>query len=262
MTALQIQRHYLEEVSRHVGEPFMPSWSEDIVKLWRDMLDELERGVPAVITKLDWAIRYGLLVDSAARAGFDWRRVSFWTEIFDKLGAEARVAGCSLGEKGVMASLIEPRGPIPETFRKATKEIREHGLTWEEGREFLLLRQRLLEIDIRFGQLGDKGLFEVLDQEGRLVHDVPGVDHVTAAMCMPPVSTRAYPRGCFVSRAPGDVRAMTICSWSAIWDRRTRQVLDLSDPLRCEENWRGMTEEEAVGFNVALEETTGATPGA
>jgi hypothetical protein len=262
MTALQMQRHYLAEVSRRVGEPYMPGWAEAIVKLWAETLDALEQGVEAVASKLDWAMRYALCVDRARRAGFEWEQARLWTEVIDGLVMAARMTGYSVQPGDVISQLVGPDSPIVPAVRTATKRIQAEGLNWDDAQAFLAQRAALLEVDLRFGQLGDAGLFAILDRGGYLTHAVAGVERIAEAMGTAPADTRAGLRGDFVRRASSIDRTPLVCSWNAVWNRCTGKVLDMSSPFASRETWRHMTLEEARAFGYRGVECGDAAAGA
>src|SRR6185503_7850389 len=70
MSAVEIQRAYLEAAEAHLGASFMPDWAAEACRQWRRILDRLESGYEGVNTTLDWAIKLTLYRDYAARQGF------------------------------------------------------------------------------------------------------------------------------------------------------------------------------------------------
>jgi hypothetical protein len=135
-----------------------------------------------------------------------------------------------------------------------TRHIQRRGFTMEEvesfnGRlanggakrsaaKFLALRAELLEIDVRYSQLGARGVFEQLQQAGALEDDLllPGSCSVGDAIENPPQGTRAYPRGVAVRELAGNSRQYR-CDWDGIWDRQTGRHLDLCQPCRTDVQW-------------------------
>ena len=87
LTALQIQRHYLEVAEAHCGHPCMPAWAGEACRRWRAMLDRLEQGPAAVDRTLDWAIKYTLFRDHVRRRGFDPQSLPHWNHV---------LAGCTM----------------------------------------------------------------------------------------------------------------------------------------------------------------------
>lgn len=58
MSALEIQRHYLEMALENLHRDFMPSWAGELCAEWKTILDLLEAGAPdTVADKLDWAMK-------------------------------------------------------------------------------------------------------------------------------------------------------------------------------------------------------------
>ena len=46
ISAIQLQRRYLELAESHAGDAFMPPWAEEVCRQWRSILDRLEQGAP------------------------------------------------------------------------------------------------------------------------------------------------------------------------------------------------------------------------
>ncbi len=178
LSAIEIQRHYLEFAERHADRDFMPPWTGDVTARWRAMLDRLAAGAPdSVATVLDWAIKLALYRRQVLRRGLRW--------------------GSSL-----------PVG----------------------------VGQQLCEMDTRFGQLGERGIFAAMDRAGVLDHHLPEVDRIDEAMVEPPALGRARLRGLWVKRL-SDKPARSRCDWSSVTDAQHRRLLDLSDPFETEERW-------------------------
>lgn len=125
-------------------------------------------------------------------------------------------------------------------MERLTPSLRAHGLTWDLLNDFLMLRQELFEIDMKFGQLGDQSIFTALDLGGALSHHMPGVDRIEDAVTAPPFNGRARLRGEIIHRLSGN-NGRYLCDWQAIWDQVEHRVLDLSDPFSTEERWRNLS---------------------
>ncbi len=73
LSALMIQRHYLELAEQHSGHEVLPPWSAVVCRAWRRVLDRLELGAPdSVGLELDWAIKLSVLRKHAKRRGSSW----------------------------------------------------------------------------------------------------------------------------------------------------------------------------------------------
>lgn len=98
------------------------------------------------------------------------------------------------------------------------------------------LRKQLFELDMRFAELGERGIFNALDRAGVLDHRVAGVDDIDAAMNTPPRDTRAAVRGQVVQRLTEDGTRYR-AEWTQVVDLDHRRVLDLGDPFDAVERW-------------------------
>lgn len=121
--------------------------------------------------------------------------------------------------------------------------VSRQGLDWETVRRRRVtqpieaLRQELFEIETRFGQLGEKGIFSQLERAGVLQHQFPGVDNIEHAMHNPPAIGRANLRGRVIHRLHGH-NGRYVSDWTGVWDLNEETMLDLSDPFETTENWK------------------------
>ena len=229
LAAIAIQRHYLEQAERHLGSRFLPTWAGDVCRVWRAILDDLELGPHAVATKLDWAIKLTLFRRHAERRGFAWESLPHWTYVADALADAVAASGFDDESITVEDALAHPVSPVPETIDRLRPVLAEQGLAWRDLRPFLDLRHQLCEIDMRFGELGDRGLFAALDRAGLLDHDAPDVGDVAAAMDVPPAGGRARLRGETIRALPR--RSGARADGHGVWDKRRKRMLDLQDPV-------------------------------
>jgi hypothetical protein len=248
MTAIQIQRHYLNLAELHVGDAFMPLWAPVVCKLWRQVLDLVEAGPAAAAKVLDWPAKLALFVGHASSRGLDWERLAFWNDAVDRM-TEA-MALPPQGGKFPLEQAIGIETPIPAVVYEIEARMRRKGFQWDELRQILALRAEFLEIDMRFGQLGPRGLFAALDGAGVLDHRVSGVDNIEHAMKNPPNSGRAKLRGAVVKRVAGDREGAWCGDWQRIFSPKYRRSLDLSDPFAQTEVWN---DEPVSGRAAALQ---------
>ncbi len=243
-TAIGIQRHYHRMVGDYLRSAAAPPWGEEVWTKWGETLDSLEQGAPeSVATTLDWAIKYELYQHWARRRGVPWEFLPIWNHVVARL-YDALALTEEYRDKSVSLDFILGKtSPIPEEVKRLTSWIKSKGLTWEGFRAFLGLRAELLEVDTRFGQLGEKGIFSSMDRAGVLQHTVPGVDDnsVRDAMVNPPAAGRARIRGEYVRRF-SDCSCFYLCDWQGVYDLLGRRWLDLSDPFETEERWRKVHE--------------------
>ena len=104
--------------------------------------------------------------------------------------------------------------------------------------DFLKLREQLYEIDIRFEQIGEKGIFSILDRQGIFQHHVNGINDETIAFAQdnPPRGSRAHIRGECVKRFSANSDRYR-CYWTHIHDLQTNRILNLFDPFEANERW-------------------------
>ncbi len=117
-----------------------------------------------------------------------------------------------------------------------------HGVAWEDLHSNTSLRGELFQIDMRWGELGEAGIFHQLDAAGVLSHAIPGRLDVEEAMHTPPDQGRARVRGQEIRRLHSEAKGETgryHCNWSSIVDEKSRRMLDLSDPFGRNAEWQG-----------------------
>jgi proteasome accessory factor A len=227
-SALEIQRHYLSLAELHRNDSFMPPWTEDICWRWRQVLDLLEENPSKTHKMLDWTIKQKLYSHHLEKRGAQWEKIQAWSKIIDALQAALNESTrYNLLSPDV---ILGPNSPVLETVAQLTAHIRENRLRWDGLGDFLQLKQEMFEIDTRFGQLGEKSVFQSLDRTGMLAHHVEGVDNIEQAMSHPPSTGRARLRGEMVRRL-ADQGSKYRCTWQFISDNEKRPILDLSDPF-------------------------------
>ncbi len=231
--ALDIQRHYLGAARANLGMPFMPAWAEECCERWAAALEALEdeAGPPL---NLDWALKLTLFREHAARHGIDWRHLALWSRVLEGLHRVWRRAGlprAHLGRSEV--ELLRRRGERPaEAVGRLTRELADEGFDWSQLDDVYALRAELFEIDTRFAQLGERGIFNRLDADGVVEHRVVSSDAVRAAMHSPPARGRARVRGELIRELAGNGRVL--CSWDRLIDLSRRRAITLDDPFSSE----------------------------
>ena len=261
LSALAIQRRYLEAAEAQAGAWFMPSWTDIVCHQWRMMLDRLEQGPAAVATTLDWAIKLTLFERHAARRGFTWPYVALWSRVLHGLREALRMQG--LGPHNIYdAALLSPSSPVQPAVQHWASFLRGHDLTWESFRSFVALRDELRELDIRFSQLGRRGLFSALDAENVLSHGAPGVEDIAAAMTDPPTRGRGHVRGTAIALLANN-GGNAAADWIRVDDYSGNRRLDLSDPFCSTMQWQPMDSvlNHPDRLELLLERAAGLLPG-
>lgn len=249
LTAIGIQRRYLTHAESHVHDTFMPSWAEEVCREWRKVLDRLESGPFSGETALDWGIKLAIFRDRVRRCGMTWDSLSHWTKILLALKGTLRETVHS-GKPLTTEFIFGKESPVATEVKQLLKA---KGLKEDDLSQFLDLRQELFEIDTRFGQLGENGIFSALNRAGLLTHHVAGVENIEVAVVRPPVTGRARLRGECVRRLAG-TNSDLVCDWDGIWDEQQKRALDLSDPFETQERWvswpKNKGEPTAAGHSV------------
>ncbi len=237
LSALEIQRHYLDLAKAHLRAPFMPPWTQQVVSEWDAMLTRLENAPDAVATTLDWAIKWRIYGARIEKRGFTWKLLNHWSSLMGLL----RICADLSAEKNQHPKLtaefvLNPQGPLKEIVKELARFLAMRGMSWDQLDRFLKLRLELFEIETRFGELGPGGIFCTLDRSGVLRHQLAGVDNIPYAVSNPPASGRAKVRGEAIQRLK-DQRGRYVCDWSAIVDADKNLTLDLRDPWVTTETW-------------------------
>jgi hypothetical protein len=227
-SALDIQRRYLSLAELHQNDSFMPPWTRDVCLRWRQILDLLEESPAKTHKMLDWTIKQALYAHHFENRGVQWEKIYAWNKVVGVLQAALNQSRryCLLRPDFVLG----PNSPVLEAVAQLAPFIRENGMRWDGLEGFLQLKQEMFEIDTRFGQLGERSVFQSLDRTGMLEHHVDGADNIEQAASHPPQTGRARIRGEMVRRL-ADQGSKYKCTWQAIWDHEKRPVFDLSDPF-------------------------------
>ena len=236
LTATMIQQRYLDLAEQHARADFMPPWAEAVCRRWRETLERLREAPWSVATVLDWAIKRALYEKHAKKRGFNWDALPPWTHVVTQL-VNALAATPYRDKQVSVAFVLGHDSPVAPVVKQLTPYVLDHGLSWDRMGPFLDLRLELFEIDTRFSQLGDRGIFAGLDAAQALGHGLAGVDNIEHAMQNPPSVGRARLRGECVKRFSGESPDYA-CDWEGVWDLRGQRHLDLSEPFASEEHWQ------------------------
>jgi len=247
-TAVEIQRHYLEMAEAHLQADFMPSWAGAVCRAWRAILDRIETGGPAAVANtLDWAIKLSLY--SHQNLGIRWEQLGALSALLDQSSPAQDLnqdPEALLAEERAVRRKLSSEEATDEFERLA----RSQGVDVADIKTLTRQRQRMFEIDMRFGELGAGGIFESLDAAGVLDHRIVADDEIERAMTQPPPNGRAKIRGQVVQRLASNDGAR--CDWHQIIDFAEAKMLDLSDPFAREESWQVLNDTPYV-HSVAFE---------
>jgi hypothetical protein len=248
-TAIEVQRQYLMVAEAHEGDGSLPEWAGAVCRKWRETLDRLEGGPGAVEKTLDWAVKLALYAEHARGRGIRWEELAFWNEF---VGRANEALGARRGrERGAsLEQAIEPGQRMAKELAALRPLLEARGLGWDDLRTLLQSRQEFFAIDMRFGQIGPKGIFESLETAGVLDGHVEGVDRIEEAMTEPPAAGRARIRGEVIRRLAGTDKAQ--CDWANVVNFDDGKALDLSDPFAREEVWEALDQYEIRDRQMSL----------
>lgn len=234
-TALEVQMRCLELAEDYADAPWMPDWAGDVCREWRRVLDALGRAPESLDLALDWRIKRVLFDRHCERRRFEPDDIKVLNRIVMQLAED--LSGCGVSMKIPLSQTVsESQGPVAIAVHRTKRFAEARGADWGRVLDFLKLQEELLEIDNRFAQLGEAGIFGAMDRAGLLAHRVPGVDRIEEAMTEPPKGSRAFVRGRSV-RHLSNRGEDALCDWRTLWNLRKGQMLDLSNPLESEEDW-------------------------
>lgn len=247
LSALEIQRHYLEQVESHCGAQFMPEWTEEVCVRWRSAVEALEGDSIALNRVLDWPIKLALYRQRASHHGIEWESTRTWSIAQKRLVVSRGPNQLLPSDLDDLVGVLRAAGCRIDVVDSLVEQLRSRGLSppelWES---FLALRAELCEIDLRFGQLGSEGVFDTMERAGVLRHRVVGDDEIAVAMDTPPAAGRGRVRGIQIQRLSCQ-RHGGVCDWSGIVDASRKRVLDLSDPFQDETPlWKNLEHNEEL----------------
>ena len=247
-TALEIQRHYLAQVEAHIGAPFMPAWGAETCQRWKEILDMLDGAPCGVRQTLDWGIKFALMESHAKSRGIRWDELDCINSVIEKVAASLSGRKDS-GQSKAIERAIKSKRAMRKEVASLEPLLQSRGLEWEDVRMLLSCREKFLELDWKFAQIGPNGIFQMLDAAGVLNHRILEVDNIELAMTEPPSSGRGRVRGNVIRRLAGT--ANVHADWQRIvnFAKAEAQVLDLSDPFTHEESWHSPSRAELREYN-------------
>ena len=241
LTAIGIQRHFLEQVEAHLGDGVLPGWATEVCQCWRMILDDLEGDQRSAEQMLDWGIKRALYANYAKGLGVSWDDLPVLNQAIEQMVSMIR-ARKGRGKAQRLDTAIELGKQMPEDLAKFEPRLQSNGLEWADLRTLLSRKETFFEIDTRFGQLGPKGIFNVLNRARVLNHRIGGADNIDQAVVEPPSGSRARIRGEVIRRLAGTGKVQ--CDWQQVINFTSGQILNLTDPFAKKELWDDFRGEE------------------
>jgi hypothetical protein len=225
----------------------MPAWGAETCQRWKEVLDMLDGAPCGVRQTLDWGIKFALMENHAKSRGIRWDELDCINWVIEKVAASLSGRKDS-GQSKAIERAIKSRRSMRKEVASLEQLLQSRDLEWEDVRTLLSCREKFLELDWKFGQIGPNGIFQMLDAAGVLNHRISEIDNIDLAMTEPPSSGRAHVRGTVVRRLSGTANVQ--CDWQRIVNFGASQVLDLSDPFTHEESWHSLSRAEIREFNM------------
>lgn len=240
LSAIDLQRRYLRRVDDYRRRGGLPEWADEICTRWSHALDQLARQSPWLEENIDWAMKRALFRRWAGSEA--WSRLGAhsdaWRYVSRKFEGALKAPG---GERPTLQLelLLSEGGPIPDAVARATRYLRSKKLDWEGVKRFCTLRAELMEIDVRFGQLGPRGVFEQLQRLATATQPLIAADAIMAAQWEPPLGSRAKVRGELIqSLHESGKGGFHGCGWTRVSNLREGRHIDLCNPFETEARWQ------------------------
>lgn len=229
VTAIGIQRHYLQMAQEAVGKPFMPHWAAEVCGRWRWVLDRLEEDPGSLEMALDWPTKLAVFRRFVEQhSPMSWDDLSRYAAVARSIGMRERRQATD------DQSVPVHRPPSATSEQRWSSNIREQGLPTISLQAYSNLVASLGELDVCFGELGERGIYTSLERSGAVKQRLIDDDMIERNVELPPAFGRAMIRGECVSRLAGTEDHYT-CGWTFVASRD--RWLDLGDPLETRERW-------------------------
>ncbi|MFN6478271.1 proteasome accessory factor PafA2 family protein [Nostoc sp. DedQUE07] len=85
LTAIEIQRIYLEQAKRYFGEHPISADEQRIMQIWEDVLNQLTTDPMQLVGKLDWVTKKSFMERYLQSVGMQWKEVLQGSEVYYKL---------------------------------------------------------------------------------------------------------------------------------------------------------------------------------
>lgn len=228
LSALAIQRVYLQAAEARRGHPALPCWADELLAEWRKTLELLTSDAAALETRFDWAVKRALFGEHSRQRGFPAEKLAAWNIMMADWQRELPPTGGSVLDM-LGKSAANPR-KAPECPAGAAPGLTRAGSSWDELPAFLRLRAELCEIDLRYSLLGPGSIHAQLSERGLLDQAMPAINGATRAESplSPPTRGRARLRGDCVREFAG--RAGYTASWTGICNAKANLQLLLPEP--------------------------------
>ena len=215
LTAIELQRHYLELVEQRVED--LPTWAGSHCDLWRSTLDRLE--ARQRVDWIEWQVRLQRL-ERRIQSEPEWQSLAGWNDRWDGVVGKLGLTGLTSAEDGADALDRGIKG-----WASA------QGVRGDGAVGYHRLGQSLRALDAAANRVDPAGAAGT----GRVFTDAQADNAQVSA----PADTRAAVRAKWVRRLGAtDQRARFRCDWDGVWDLVAGTSIDLTDPGITAAEWR------------------------
>lgn len=244
-SAIEIQYRYLVAAENHVHAPYMPAWAEEVCTKWRATLADLEASPELLVGKLDWPTKLAVFREYVrTRSDLSWSSLTVWTNVASRLSRaltnfEDPWPRVSCQQVDI---LRESKGQSARLVKTLSQALKKHDLDWSQLDAFQNLRDELCHLDIRFGQLHPRGVFQNLQDAGEIRGRILNSGQADEALDRAPDLGRARVRGDWIRHLASQHESYS-CQWTGI--RSESKYLNLQDPFVTRAAWEQRVERRA-----------------
>jgi proteasome accessory factor A len=220
LTALEIQREYLQGCERIARRGDLPEWASALLRHWRETLDAWTSDPFSLADRLDTACKLKIINHELERSGIGWTDLNEGLKILGGLrkNCSARLV------KAVLAD--EPRSLSPEESAKFSEARAMVRTQRQDCLDLLRFAARLQAVDLSYHELG--GLYDTLEAAGKVSGVVIDRADIDRAVAEPPPGARAAYRGNFIREHQ---KEGWLCDWLHLINRGTGQIIRMADPF-------------------------------
>lgn len=219
ITALDIQRLYLNEARPHVESGKYPDWTYEVLQHWSQVLDQLESNPLQLGQRLDTYLKLSIFNHQLNRAGLDWKTLCTALQTLERMRGLAP-------EPVVRAVLHESSQGLAQELVALYDEVAKREKMTSKTRQRLQFAVRLQALELNYHELG--GLFDQLAAAGQVDPVVVSPEEVTAAIHNPPPGGRAEQRSKSIMAVSG---AGWASDWQYVINQNDKKWVDLRDPF-------------------------------
>jgi proteasome accessory factor A len=223
LTALEIQREYLQTVEEALHADLLPEWAAEAVGHWRRTLDDLERNPRLLANRLDPYCKLVIYERELQRAGRSWEELRRGVELMQ------RFYGSGWGPSVIKAILTEnPEGLDEEGQQHFAIAKTQFG---DDPQSLPLMRfaMQMQSLDLTWHEAD--GLYDRLHAAGLMQNVICTDEEIERASRVAPAGGRAALRGEWIRTLR---ESSWLGDWQFVWHPPSGHCIDLRDPFERE----------------------------